>query len=106
MEHIVQIAIGVDDDRIKNIIEEKAEEQIILQLTQEIRDVIFKKSSYYRKHADPARDPLSNFSEGLMMDVIEKHTDTIVEKAAELLADRLMRTKAVKEAIKRVTEEF
>ena len=43
MEHIFNVAISMDDDRIKETVANKAEREIIANLTREVGCVIFQK---------------------------------------------------------------
>ena len=97
MEHIMQFAIGIDDNAIRKRVEEAAEKQIIDEIGQQVRDNLFQ-ASYYGRHAS-VKDPLSEYSKRIINDFLERHKDEIIEKAAVHLADRLSRSKVVKEAI-------
>ena len=98
MEHIVQFAIGIDDEAIVKRVTENAERVITNELKQQVANRLFQRS-YYSKNADPERDPLSNFTMNLVDDFFEINRDAIIEKAAERLADRLARTKKAKEIL-------
>ena len=98
MEHIVQFAVGIDDAAIKRHVEERAAKQIIGEIKQAIANKLFE-SRYYATKANPEKDPLSDFSEGVILDFLEDKKDAIIQKAGELLADRLLRTKAAKSLI-------
>lgn len=103
MEHIVQFAVGIDDNAIVKNIMEHAEKTITDELTQQVRDKLFE-SSYYNRHATE-KDPLSSYAKSLIEKWLDSHKDEIIEKAAMHLADRLVRTKAVKERVGKVIEE-
>lgn len=98
MEHIVQFAIGIDDNAIVERVTANAEKEIIKELQQQVANKLFQRN-YYNRNADPERDPLSEFSLNMIDDFFDKHKDTIIEKAAERLADRLSRTKKAKEIL-------
>lgn len=95
MEHIVQFAVSIDDNAIVQHVTEHAEKEIIKDLKQQVANKIFK-AYYYRTNADPEKDPLSEFAKDIICNMLEEHKDTITTKAAEILADRLARTKAGK----------
>lgn len=99
MEHIVQFAIGIDDEAIRKNIINGAEKQIIANIEQDIRKNIFN-SSYYNK------DVLSAFSEKCIEEWLDKHKDELLEKTAIYLAGRLVRTKAAKAVIEDVKKEI
>ena len=102
MEHIVQFAIGIDDDAIKKRIAENAEKQIIQTIEQSVRNKLFD-AGYYGRSADE-RSPLSDYSKRLIDSFLEKHQDEIVEKAAAHLAEKLARRKAGKAILEGINE--
>ncbi len=59
MEHIVQFAIGIDDNAIRKVVESTAEKQIIDDIRQQVLDKMLEKSGWgaYNSHAKP-EDPL------------------------------------------------
>lgn len=94
MEHIVQFAIGIDDKTIQNRIEEHAYTDVLDKLAKEAMDTVFSHSSAY------TRDIMW---EGLMGEALqsflEERKDEIIDKAANMLADRFQRTKKYREAM-------
>lgn len=94
MEHIVQFAIGIDDETIQNRIEEHAYSDVLNKLTKNAVDSVFSHSSAY------TRDTMW---EGLMGEALqsflEERKDEIIDKAANMLADRFQRTKKYREAM-------
>ena len=102
MEHIVQFAIGIDDEGIKERITENAEKQIIKDIEQQVRNKLFE-PSFYGRNADE-RSPLNDYSKRLIESFLEKHKDEILEKAAVHLAEKLARSKAGKALLQPSTE--
>ena len=98
MEHIVQFAVGIDDERIVNLVTEHAEKEIIKDLKQDVANRIFQ-PYYYKGNADPKKDRLSCFSENLVKEFLEENKEYIIDKAATILADRLFRSKKGKEIL-------
>jgi hypothetical protein len=96
MEHIVQFAIGIDDNAIREKVEANAEKEIIKSIKQDVANKLF--SSWYR-NAKPEKDPLSEFSKGIVEKFLEQHQEELLEKAAVHLADKLARTKKGKEIL-------
>lgn len=99
MEHIVQFGIGIDDDRIVKLVEENASTQIIGELKQQVANRIFS-APYYGKNANPSRDRLSDTSEKIVADFLRENTSAIVERASEILADRMLKSKTVRDKLK------
>lgn len=98
MEHIVQFAISMDDKVIKERVEAAAEKEIINNIQQEVRDILFTPNDYRMRKTKPG-DPLSTYSQHLIEEFLSKNKDELLDKAAIYLADRLCRTKAARDII-------
>lgn len=98
MQHIFNIAIDMDDDRIKQTVAEKAEKEILARLTREVGRAIFEPTRYYYNRDDKGYDErfLNAWTQRQFNDFLTKHKDEIIAGAAKELADRLARTKAAK----------
>ena len=101
MEHIVQFAISIDDERITANVERNAENQIIKELKQQVLNKLLE-PMYRRGDATPD-DPLNGFSEEIIKQMFKEHEEQIIDKAADLLADRLARTKKGKAILEDIT---
>lgn len=98
MEHIVQFAIGIDDEAIVKRVTENAEREIIKNIQQQVTNRIF--SAYWSNaNADPKTDRLSTFSEQIFLKFLEENKEDLLDKAAKLLAERLAKTKKGKEIL-------
>lgn len=110
MEHIVQFAIGLDDDAIRKELEANAVKQIEKDLKQELIDRMFDTSDTWGRHrsnyhANPQTDPLSAWVRNMVSETLLTYKDRIIERAAEVLAESLKRTKAVREATANAVKE-
>ena len=76
MEHIVQFAIGIDDDAIVKKVSEHAEKEIIKNLEQQVANKIFQ-AYYYSQNADPKHDKLSSFSERIVLNFLEENKEAL-----------------------------
>lgn len=92
MEHIVQFAIGIDDQAIQENVMRTAELQIVRQIKQDLTDRLFSNRGW-NKHASP-EDPLSSYALDLLADYLEENKDAIVDRAAKYLADRVSKRKS------------
>lgn len=101
MEHIVQFAISIDDDRIAKSIEENVEKQVINNITEQVKGIITRK--YY--YSGDEYEPLKNMVKRQIEKVIEEHKDYILENAAKILADKLARSKAGKQLLEDLKKE-
>ena len=99
MEHIVQFAIGIDDEAITKRIQENAEKVITQKIQQNVERCIFEMD--YRGNPESR---LKYVAETIFRDWLESHKDDIINRAVEVLASNMMKTKAVKTAINNVLE--
>ena len=98
MEHIVQFAIGIDDNAIKKRVEDNAYDDILEKLVKEAKNSLPRSKSFgsavnWRYLVD---DRLDCF--------LEKNRDDIIDAAAEKLCESFKRTKAYKEKMTEVVE--
>ncbi len=95
MEYIVQFAIGIDDEATKKKVVETAEKQIIDNIYNDVKGMLFEKDRYGNITGRP-----SGMVERKVDAFLESNREDIIELAAEKLADRLSRTKKAKELVK------
>lgn len=101
MEHIVQFAIGIDDEAIRNRITDAAEKQITESIQKDVEKTIFNPG--WRSGEIDKKSP-KNWVTDMVKNVIEANKDQIIEAAVAELAKNMVKTKAVKEAIAKVVE--
>ena len=97
MEHIVQFAVSIDDDRIQKIMEESAAKQI--------SDDIKKASHGVRNYSsDLNKEPenLKKLFKESIDEYVKENADKIIEIVVPELVKNMMKTKKVKEAIEGV----
>ncbi len=99
MEHIVQFAIGIDDEAIRKNIEKTAEKQVVDSIKSDITDHIFRKTTWTNETA------LQNWVSDIVVDAVLEHKDEIVTAAASMLCEYMKRTKVVKEAVAGAVED-
>ena len=101
MEHIVQFGIGIDDDAIREIVMKKAEKSIVEDLKKDIRSEIIREifvcdSDWYGKER---KTGLQDWVKDLVEKTLKDNKDQIIKMASERLADKMSRTKVIKEAM-------
>lgn len=96
MEHIIQFGITIDDDAIKKNIEEKARNQIIKEVKEEIKKELFVGNGW---NAD-----LSYKVRELIKETVRECQDQIIEKATTELVDTMKRSKKYREALAKIVE--
>ena len=94
MEHIVQFAIGIDDNAIRQRVEQSAEKTIIQQLTNDIKKTFYETDYYGR----PSNTPSEFILEKIEL-FLKDNRDDILEMAADKIAERLARSKRGKEIL-------
>lgn len=94
MEHIVQFAIGIDDKTIQNRIEEHAYTDVLDKLAKEATDTVFAHTNAYSRE-NMWKTMIGN----ALQSFLEERKDEIIDKAANMLADRFQRTKKYREAM-------
>ena len=100
VEHIVTLAISIDDDKIIRGIEEAAKSQIVRELKSDFVKAIFQSRYNY----STGKDDVDYFSvkrwvECEFESFLEENRTAIIEAAAKYLCEKLARTKAVKEMV-------
>ncbi len=94
MEHIVQFAINIDDKAIQNRIEEHAYSDVLDKLTKNAVDSVFRNTSAYSR-----KNMWKTMMGDALQSFLEERKDEIIDKAANMLADRFQRTKKYREAM-------
>jgi len=99
MEHIIQFAIGIDDEAITKRVQENAEKTITQEIQKKVEQCIFKTNLYgaTEKH-------LNYTAETMFLNWLDSHKEEIIQLASKALADKMIKTKAVKAAIENVLE--
>lgn len=104
MEHIIQMAISVEDEKIVRMVEETAEKQIIETLTGRVENVISEKRGWYGK-SEKDYTPLKNMVSEQVAKILDENKDLILSEASKILADKLARSKAGKEVLKGLKDD-
>lgn len=106
MEHILQFAVDIDDQKIVNAVESKGVNQILNEIKIDILNRIFTKG-YYKSKAvtigmkgDVELSPeaeFAGFAQKIIQDAINDLKPEIINAAADKLAESYKRTKAWKD---------
>lgn len=106
MEHILQFAVDIDDQKIVNAVESNGVKQVIDGIKIDILNRIFSKGYYnskavdidYRGHVKLSPEAeLSSFAKNIIQDAIEDLKPEIINAAADKLVESYKRTKAWKD---------
>ena len=94
MEHIVQFGITVDDDAIKNLIVNKASETVVKEVKRElgVDNKYFSNGVVTKMVSDEVQNQF------------KLHKEEIIEATAKVLAEKLIKTKLVKERVSKVLD--
>ncbi len=104
MQHIINVAFDFDDKRITESIEEQVHKQVVDNITNEVKKIIFRKN-YYNVINENDSAPLKEIVELHTREILNDNKDKIIEMAANKLVDYLKRSKAVKEVVRDVLKE-
>lgn len=91
MEHVVQFGVSIDDEAIEREVVHLATGQIIRQIADEVRSQLDVRGSRYSP---------SEFARKVADSVMEDCRDDIVERAAELVAEKAPKTRWYREAVR------
>ena len=100
MEHIVQFAIGIDDEAIQKRVIEGAYNDVVKQLMKEAKKEVGLEGSYYNHAANWER-----IIGAALRGYFDENQDMIIELAASTLVESFKRTKAFKEKMASAIEE-
>lgn len=106
MEHILNIAFDFDDNRVRNVIERQACEQVINKLSNDIENALATEATGRYYNRGQAGDGIAAIAKARVDRIIDDNKDIIIQEAAKQLADRLMRTKAAKNAVEAAVKEL
>ncbi len=100
VEHIVNLAISIDDDKIIRGIEEAAKSQIIRELKSDFVKAIFQSRYSWSKREDEVDyHSVNDWVSQEFDSFLDENRTAIIEAAAKYLCEKLVRTKAVKEMV-------
>ncbi len=86
MERLIQFTVDFDDVSIKNRVEERAYRVIADDLKKSVRERII--TNY---------GGLTEYGEAIIRSFLTENRDEIIERSAQIIAEKAMRTKAWKE---------
>lgn len=89
MQRIIEFSVDFDENGVKKRIEENAYKEVVESLKTDVMKNILEKTYYGTR--------LTSFAEGVIGNVFTQYKDEIIDKAAQLIAEKAMRTKAWKE---------
>lgn len=100
VEHIVNLAISIDDDKIIQGVEAAAKSQIVRELKNDFVKAIFQSRYNYRTGMDDTDfSSVTNWVEREFDSFLDENKSAIIEAAGKYLCEKLARTKAVKEMV-------
>lgn len=100
MQHIVNVAFDFDDKKITDSIENQVHKEVVDNITEEVKKIIFEKKWRYNKPYDEDNpSPLRKIVESRVSEMLQENKDIIIEGAIKSLADKLSRTKQVRDAV-------
>ncbi len=103
MEHILQFGINIDDEKIKNTVMAKVD-KVVHEI---VKGDVIEALTGNRNNSDYTYSrSLKELVNNTMERFCEDNKQTIIDLAADRLAEKLSRTKVAKEAIEKVLKEM
>lgn len=101
MQHIFNIAVEFEDEHIQNMIYAKAEKEVIKKVILDVENAIYKHSCWNQNDSNERnRQGVTQLIKDYTDQFFTDNKDAIIKETSKMLADRLSRTKAVKELVK------
>lgn len=97
--HVIQLSIHMDTNRIQEMVEKQATEQIISEIREEVEKTLFAHSTYHYRSDAGHRIGYSDFVEDAFGTFLENNKADIVERAAQKLVESVKRSKAWKDKV-------
>ena len=104
----VPVTIGVNEEDIARQIKTEVKDKCIANIYEELKKIMFREDNHwnYGRMETILNDaPLRNMVEKEIEKTVNKHSDLIIEMAATKLADKLSRSKAVREKAAEIAED-
>lgn len=113
MDHIFNIAIPVEDERIVAYVEQQAEKQIIDDLRKDVEMALFERrnKSYWSQNEKTLNElqrqrcGKTDYFKDIIRSYLDELKPIIIDAAAKELAVRILRSKAGKELLENVAKE-
>ena len=99
MEHILQFGISIDDETIKNRIEEAAVNKMAEDLKRSVRDKLFNNNRWNSSG-------FTEEAERLIKNVMNEYKDEIISQSVNMVVDTIKHSKKYREALANVVEEI
>lgn len=100
-EHLIPITISVDDETI----EKKAMEYASKTIADEVMKVTHKVDRWSDKVIKGDTTPLKEMVESQISELLKAHSDEIIQNASLILANKLLKSKKIKDYLSSITSE-
>lgn len=100
----VPVTLGIDEERIAAEIEKNARQQAVAKIVEHIENEIYGQDYYGRR--TKSAEPLKRIIAEEVKQIITDKEQLIIELAAKILADKLAKSKAVKEKVGEILEDY
>lgn len=102
---VINIPIQVNEQEMATVIKKDYEEKVMAEIVKYIIKAIEEKGRGY-SYGSRFNDGMTNLIEEQIGKFIDEHKEDIVQRAGTILADKLLRTKRVKEMMKGIVDEY
>jgi len=105
MEHIFNIAIDFDDERIRHGIEEAARKSIIDKIRRDVEGALYSHSYYDTDMSETHRIGITPYLSEQIGKFLEANRDAIIKSTSKELADKIARSKRGKEILDNLVKD-
>lgn len=103
MEHIVQFAVNIDDEQIKKTVERNVVTQVVAEIR---KDCMKELTSKINPSTYQYSQRIKEIVDRNIKEFLDNNKEIIIKEAVNQLAERLSRTKAVKEVLNKTIESI
>lgn len=89
MQHIINVAFDFDDQRITESIENQVEQQVVHNITEEVKHLIFEKR-WGNNYNENNPTPLRRMIEDQIAIILDEHKAEITNNASKMLSGKLL----------------
>lgn len=100
----VPVTLGIDEERIAAEIEKNVRQQAVAKIVEHVENEIYDTDYYGRR--TKSTEPLKRIIKDEAAKILAGKEEIIIELAAKILADKLSKTKAVKEKVGEILEDY
>ena len=97
MTHIFNIAVDFDDERIRQVVEQEARNEIVQKILKDVENLLFSHNAGWSAVREPEhnRNGLQAYTQDIVEGFLDKpeNREEIIERTSKMLAEKLVKSK-------------